>query len=332
MKKLLLPLILGFSFANAQTITTENFTSLTTGNLASDPTGATAGQGGYYISGGVANDYQIATIDATHGNSLKITSGAGAPPATGTNTHNRFAFKPITATATTSNDILSGALEIYTGPATGAGIIQAVLYDGTAGIVGISYNYATKKISGMGKLTLVSTGVSSFYNIGLGTATYPANTWVSVSFTYNKTTGAYSWTYPEGTYTFTNTSYSLVPGLTPTGYNFGSITNTGNTVANQASIDNINLQFTNAAALGTKDNIIAVKNVGISIYPNPATEFINIKSDSKINKIEVFDAMGRKIEVKFDDNKIDVRNLASGSYMITIETKEGITTEKFIKK
>ncbi|MCU7613787.1 T9SS type A sorting domain-containing protein [Chryseobacterium sp. GMJ5] len=329
MRKILLPLLLGFCMANAQTIATENFTSLTTGNLSTDVTGTTAGQGGYYAYGGAASDYQIATIDAAHGNSLKLTSGNGYSATA--NTFNRFAFKSITATALLTNDILRGTLEIYTGPATGAGKIQAVLYDATSGIVGINYDYATKKISGMGRLTLVSTGVSSFYTIGLGTATYPANTWVSVSFTYNKTTGAYSWTYPEGTYSFTNASYSLNPGLTPTEYDFVSVTSTGNTVANQAAIDNVNLQFTNAATLATSD-IKAVKNASISIYPNPTNDFINIKSDSKISNIEVFDVAGRKMDIKADNNKVDVRNLTSGSYMITFENREGKTTEKFIKK
>lgn len=42
---------------SAQTIATDNFNSLTSGNLATDVTGATAGQGGYYIYGGAASDY-----------------------------------------------------------------------------------------------------------------------------------------------------------------------------------------------------------------------------------------------------------------------------------
>lgn len=329
MRKILLPLILGFGIINAQTIVTENFNSLTAGNLATDVTGTTPGQGGYYIGSGSASDYQIVTIDAAHANSLRITSGAGYSSTA--NTFNRFAFKGITTVATSGNNIISGAIEFYTGPATGAGRIQVALYDSTSGIVGINYDFATKKISGMGRLTPVATGTAAFYTIGLGTATYAANTWVSVSFTYNKTTGAYSWTYPEGTYSFTNANYTLSPGLTPAEYDFISVTSTGNTVANQAAIDNFNLKFTNAATLGTQD-VKHVGNVGISVYPNPTSDLLNIKSEYKINAISVTDFTGRIFKVKLNGNTVDVKSLPAGTYLVNVETKEGYFTEKFIKK
>lgn len=314
---------------SAQTIATDNFNSLTSGNLATDVTGATAGQGGYYIYGGAASDYQVTTIDAAHGNSLRITSGAGYSSTA--NTYNRFAFKSITTTANAGNDILKGSMELYTGPATGAGKIQCVLYDSTMGVVGINYDFATKKISGMGRLTPTATGTAAFYNIGLGTATYPANTWVSVSFTYNKTTGAYTWTYPEGTYSFTNSAYTLSPGLVPAEFDFVSVTATGNTVANQAGIDNVNLLFGNATSLGTQDTKI-VSKIGLTVYPNPTTDILNIKSDSKIINVSVVDLTGRKVNVKLYTDQVDVRELSTGTYLINVETKDGIYTEKFIKK
>ena len=204
MKKLLLPLILGFSLTNAQTIVSENFNSLTLGNLGTDFTATTAGQGGYYLYNGSATDYQIASIDATHGNSLRITSGNSY--ASTSNTSNRYVIKPITAvTPTSGNNIIKGSIDIYTGPATGDGKISVDLYDSTNGIGGIAYDYTTKKIVGKARLTLISTGVTSYYNITLTqTNTYPANTWVTLYFTYNKTTGAYSWITPEGTFTFSN--------------------------------------------------------------------------------------------------------------------------------
>ncbi|UHO40040.1 T9SS type A sorting domain-containing protein [Chryseobacterium capnotolerans] len=38
------------------------------------------------------------------------------------------------------------------------------------------------------------------------------------------------------------------------------------------------------------------------------------------------------MDATLDGNRIDVRNLNTGGYIINIETKEGKTTEKFIKK
>ncbi|MGD1318249.1 T9SS type A sorting domain-containing protein [Chryseobacterium sp. 2R14A] len=340
MKKILSSLLLVsatmMTLLNAQSIATDNYNSLTVGNVGTDVTGTTAGQGGYYIGNGTPADFQIVVIDAAHGNSLRLTSGNGAPPATGTNTNNRFAFKNITTTATASNNILSGALEFYTGPATGAGKIQFALYDATNGVVGINYDYATKKISGMGRLTPVPTAavpspVAAFYNIGIGTSTYPANTWVSVSFTYNKTTGAYTWGTPEGSFTFTNPAYTFTTGMTPTEFDVVSLTLAGNTVANQAAVDNVNLQYTNTASLGTTD-VKVISKLGLTIYPNPTSDILNIKTDSKINAVSVVDLTGRKMNVRLEGDKVDVRGLSAGTYLINIETKDGISTEKFIKK
>jgi len=41
---------------------------------------------------------------------------------------------------------------------------------------------------------------------------------------------------------------------------------------------------------------------------------------------------GRKINVRLDGEKVDVKNLPSGTYLINIETKEGVSSQKFIKK
>ncbi|MDR6404361.1 MULTISPECIES: T9SS-dependent choice-of-anchor J family protein [Chryseobacterium] len=86
----------------------------------------------------------------------------------------------------------------------------------------------------------------------------------------------------------------------------------------------------------TSPTILATSEVGnkiqIGIYPNPATDFITIKSKSDVSKAEIFDVSGRKMTSKLEKNTIDVRHLQSGSYIISIETKEGKTSAKFIKK
>lgn len=81
--------------------------------------------------------------------------------------------------------------------------------------------------------------------------------------------------------------------------------------------------------LATQEN--QVKS-GIAIYPNPTTDFLNIKTDAKVISVNVFDMVGRKMEANFSSNQVDVRNLDSGAYIITVETAKGKTTEKFMKK
>lgn len=335
MKKVLLLALFGLSLSSyAQTIYSENFTALPAGNVATDPTATTPGASGYYILEGTATDYQITTIDAAHGNSLQVKSGNSYVASPGTNTSSHFVIKPFTAvSASTGNSYILGTVEFFTGPATtGFGKLQFAVYNAAGGIVGITYDFNTKKIGGMGKLQ-PATGAAAFYTIGLSnTATYPPNTWVTASFSYNSTTGDFIWSTPEGNFTFTNTAYSKIPGLT--GVNqiaYGNTTAAGNTVVNTGAFDNVNVNYT--GALAVDDLIVTGEIEGIAkVYPNPTSDFINIKSDSKINSVSVVDLTGRKMNTPLNDNKVDVRNLPNGTYIINIETKNGNTSEKFIKQ
>ncbi|MDY0930394.1 T9SS type A sorting domain-containing protein [Chryseobacterium sp. CFBP8996] len=91
-------------------------------------------------------------------------------------------------------------------------------------------------------------------------------------------------------------------------------------------LDNIKVTSTNT--LATAD--IVKKQTYFS--PNPTSDFLNIKTDSKINSVSVVDITGKKVNVKLDGDKVDVRSLPAGAYLINVETKDGISTEKFIKK
>lgn len=69
-----------------------------------------------------------------------------------------------------------------------------------------------------------------------------------------------------------------------------------------------------------------------AIYPNPTTDILNIRSDDKIKGVTVFDLSGKKLKVNFADNAINVKHLQSGTYLITVETANGSSSKKFIKK
>ncbi len=335
-KILLLGLLSSSLFSLGQTIYSENFNTLTAGNVATDPTATTPGPSGYYILNGTAADYQIMTVDAAHGNSLQIKSGNGYIGAPANNTHSHFVIKPFTAvTPSAGNNFIVGSIQFYTGPSTGAGKMQFAVYDANGGIVGITYDYATKKIGGMGKLQPVAAGQpAAFYTIGLSnTQTIPANTWVTVSFTYSITTGDFTWTMPEGTFTFNNANYTKIPGLNaPNQVAYGNTTALGNAVVNTSAFDNVSVQFANSSTLAVGETQLDLSKLSVSIYPNPTSDILNIKSDSKINKVEIFDMSGRNMKVSLKGNMVDVKHLPVGNYIINIETKEGKTSEKFIKK
>lgn len=74
-------------------------------------------------------------------------------------------------------------------------------------------------------------------------------------------------------------------------------------------------------------------NRQISISPNPAADFINIAlgKNNAINSAEVFDFSGKKV-ASSTTSQIDVRNLAKGTYVVKVQSSEGVINQKFIKK
>ncbi|MCI3937492.1 T9SS type A sorting domain-containing protein [Chryseobacterium aahli] len=72
------------------------------------------------------------------------------------------------------------------------------------------------------------------------------------------------------------------------------------------------------------------------VYPNPTSDFINIKSEKRISEVLIFDLAGKRInQIKEDNNeiKIPVHQLPTGTYIIQIKNTEGMLNfQKFIKK
>lgn len=111
-------------------------------------------------------------------------------------------------------------------------------------------------------------------------------------------------------------------------YYFGFYHNTpGAAGAVSLALDTFNIA---AGVLGTKE--INNNNVKFTLNPNPTLDILNIKTDSKITAVSVVDMTGRKVDVKLNGSQVDVKSLPTGTYLINVETKDGISTEKFIKK
>lgn len=72
--------------------------------------------------------------------------------------------------------------------------------------------------------------------------------------------------------------------------------------------------------------------IEFQIYPNPATDNLYIKTISEISNYSIFNSLGQKTVSAINNNKIDVSNLSSGVYIIKVETSQGSSTQKFVKK
>lgn len=56
----------------------------------------------------------------------------------------------------------------------------------------------------------------------------------------------------------------------------------------------------------------------LTIYPNPAKNLITIDSTEKISEISLFNVQGRKLDLQWDVDKIDISNLTTGIYLLKV--------------
>ena len=78
-------------------------------------------------------------------------------------------------------------------------------------------------------------------------------------------------------------------------------------------------------------SITEISQVDISVYPNPASENFNIKTDSKINRIVVSNIAGSVVYNKLINDKetrISTTNFDTGLYVLHIYTNKGVFLEK----
>lgn len=87
------------------------------------------------------------------------------------------------------------------------------------------------------------------------------------------------------------------------------------------------------STLGVNSNLASQ----FSVFPNPATNVININNADNIlvNGVEIIDINGRTVKsAKFDgvsNAQINISDLATGMYMMNIASDKGTTTKKIVK-
>jgi hypothetical protein len=74
-----------------------------------------------------------------------------------------------------------------------------------------------------------------------------------------------------------------------------------------------------------------VKKNNISIYPNPATDVINISNVSSKTKFEIYSVGGQLVNQGITDGKVNVSKLTKGVYILTVDSNGEKSQTKFIK-
>ncbi len=186
--------------------------------------------------------------------------------------------------------------------------------------------------------SLVKTGTNTYtYNVNVALA-IPAGVTLQPGVTYwlafapKTNLTAYTATTRFNWFTATTASGNPAKLIDPTNAFGANATNWTNvsTLTADPTFNSLAFSIVGSTTLGITEEVFNSNKPGIS--PNPTSDILNIKSDSKIINVSVVDMTGRKVNTKSDGGKVDVRALPAGNYLINIETKNGISTEKFIKK
>lgn len=320
-KILLTSFCLGFlSLFNSQVLQQENFDALNTATIV--------GQGGYQKLNGANTDYMV--VAATPGKNFKIIGAATA----GTGTA-RYLWKDgldaAWATRTAGNNIIQIEYDFYTGPTStsnnGGGV---ELYDSTYNsyLGGLSMQQSNKTIYGI----YTTAATVTLTELGAGTpatsVVLPANTWVRVGFAYNATNGSVTFKGPGFYKTITGTDIKVPFELD---YAVQNLLAT-NTASSDNLFDNLVTRAvaTESLLLGTSE--AASDDNSISIYPNPVADFINVKGNAKILDVYIYEMSGIRMDAEIIDQKVNVKNLKSGTYFIGFKTDKGFVTKKFSKQ
>ena len=70
------------------------------------------------------------------------------------------------------------------------------------------------------------------------------------------------------------------------------------------------------------------------MHPNPAQDIVSLQHEQGIDRVEVRDLNGRLAAVEFNaaNNSIDVSNLSTGVYYVTVYSNNATAVQKLIKK
>src|SRR5690554_3861333 len=324
--------LLAAHFAAAQVLWSENFDNFTIGNIGTDHTGNTPGQGGWYTHSNTtdpanaSNNYFKIVAEPGRGNVMEITS----PDTLGTSDIEKRGLETFWNNRTTGNEVLKIEYDFFTGDS----LLNATSFWNN--ISGTNLTQMLRAIYHSNSSEIFST--SNGYN-GRVAVLYetpiPRNTWLKLIFYIdyvNKKT------------------YSRIPSLAIGGENnffdagtppdipsvMAFYVRMVNSHSQQCvfKIDNIVFSAVNTVPpLDIKEWVSSKFNV----FPNPVTDVVTITNNENIGieEILIYDINGKTVKLQHCENKNEVQlnmeSFASGTYLLHIKTNQGTAIKKLIK-
>ncbi|MEG1026650.1 MAG: T9SS type A sorting domain-containing protein [Flavobacterium sp.] len=331
-----------------QIVYTENFNSYSVGTVGTDFTGTTPGKGGWLTEclapGLQSNNLFNISSEPNKGNVLTLTAGTINPTDVSL-AAKKIGLETLINQRTPGNNVLKFEIDYYTGaqqygPYNSAKII-ILSCD-----VNNNVNLANKRLfnfgffSVTGQLVVHTSGVmvENLYQSIL-----PFNTWFSfiVYLDYNNKKVYFEVPYLNtiavADFLKTSTSTNLIEDFKPTtlGLIYAAKDQTPSTdMVNK--YDNIKITALKSVptyVLNT-ESFLATK---FNLYPNPATNMVNITNaeNMQVQQVTFYDITGKQLSTQSFNGEtsiqLNIENLASGTYMLHLQTNAGTAVKKLVK-
>ena len=77
--------------------------------------------------------------------------------------------------------------------------------------------------------------------------------------------------------------------------------------------------------------------VGVSVFPNPTSDYVNVKAANSIKEVRIFNTVGQQmsqlLNINNENTSLSIGNLENGVYFISIKTTDNvIVTQKLMKR
>lgn len=338
----------------AQVLYSENFDNLTIGNLTTDFTGQTPGQGGLYGMSLPNISYSAIQIKAepNKGNVLYID----------TDSYNgnigRMVEKRdldiVFNQRTQGNDLLKFQFDFYTGkdiPNTNPPQIVDIEILSAKYFIGGFRFYGNEKILKGKRPQLTYSNGSMEKNIGKTYNTdlvLPANQWVTLAVTIDFTNAkiyfeiphlGIVYQYDSLPFTFTDPASIDEPNTNGTPVLIRILQtyiNTNDPISMYYMYDNFNVSAVNTPPTPTV-SVADVLSNSFNLFPNPATNIINITNNDNhlVENITIHDTAGKLLKTESFNNQkelqLNIESLTNGIYLLHIQTNKGIAIKKVVK-
>lgn len=76
-----------------------------------------------------------------------------------------------------------------------------------------------------------------------------------------------------------------------------------------------------------------ISEVDVSVYPNPASNYLFVSGiNETVKRVRIIDSQGKTFKINISLPKIDISELAAGTYFVVVESGDWVIRKSFIKR